>query len=82
MQPSPLVYLCNTPETINPAIVMARQIQHLELIGGISVEQMDELSQDIEKTIQQGTQAILDYRQSLKTLKSLPSRPCAIPVGF
>ncbi len=35
---TPLEYLCLSPETINPAIVTARHIQHLELSGQVTPE--------------------------------------------
>ena len=36
----PIEYLRHCPETINPVIVTARYIQHLELSGQITTEMM------------------------------------------
>ena len=79
---SPLTILCNTPETLNPAIAMARQIQHLELSGGIGIDEMEAIARDIETAIARGTEAIEDYRASLERLKQLPSCATVMPIGF
>ncbi len=79
---SPLKYLCLSPETINPAIVTARHIQHLELSGQVTPEMMEQLAKDAKSAIAQGKQAIADYNYSLQRLKSASSQPNCIPWGF
>ncbi len=51
MSQSPLKYLCLSPETINPAIVTARHIQHLELSGQVTPEMMEQLAQEAKAAI-------------------------------
>ncbi len=82
MNQSPLEYLCLSPETINPAIVTARRIQHLELSGQVTPEMMEQLAKEAQVAIAQGKQAIADYNYSLKRLKSANSQPTCIPWGF
>ena len=79
---TPLKYLCLSPETINPAIVTARHIQHLELSGRVTPEMMEQLAQEAKSAIAQGRQAIADYNYSLQRLKSASSQPNCIPWGF
>ena len=79
---SPFEYLCSSPETINPAIVTARHIQHLELSGKITPEIMEQLAKEAKSAIAQGKQAIADYHYSLQQLKSASSQPIRIPWGF
>jgi hypothetical protein len=82
MSRSPLKYLCLSPETINPAIVKARYIQHLELSGKVTPEMMEQLAQEAKAAIAQGKQAIADYHYSLQQLKSASSPSNCIPWGF
>ena len=82
MNQSPLEYLCSSPETINPAIVTARHIQHLELSGKITPKMMEQLAQEAKSAIAQGRQAIADYNYSLQQLKSASSQPNRLPWGF
>ena len=51
MTQSPLEYLYLSPETINPAIVTARKIQHLELSGQVTPEMMEELAKEAQSAI-------------------------------
>ena len=76
---TPLKYLCRSPETINPAIVTARHIQHLELSGRVTPEMMEQLAKEAKSAIAQGRQAIADYHYSLQLLKSASSQPNRIP---
>ena len=82
MNQSPLEYLCSSPETINPAIVTARHIQHLELSGQITPEMMEQLAKEAQVAIAFGKQAIADYNYSLQRLKSASPQPTCIPWGF
>ncbi|GAB4553260.1 MAG: hypothetical protein Tsb0014_46800 [Pleurocapsa sp.] len=82
MNQSPLEYLCLSPESINPAIVTARHIQHLELSGQVTPEMMEQLAQEAKAAIAQGKQAIADYNYSLQRLKLASSQPNHIPWGF
>ncbi len=82
MTQSPLEYLYLSPETINPAIVTARHIQHLELSGKITPEMMEQLAKEAQVAISQGKQAIADYNYSLQRLKSADPQPTCIPWGF
>ncbi len=82
MNQSPLEYLCSSPETLNPAIVTARYIQHLELSGQVTLEMMPELAKQAKTAIAQGRQAIADYNYSLQRLKLANSQPNRIPWGF
>ncbi len=82
MNQSPLKFLCSSPETINPAIVTARYIQHLELSGQVTPKIMPELAKQAQTAIAQGKQAITSYNHSLQRLKSVSSQPNCIPWGF
>ena len=82
MNQSPLEYLCSSSETINPAIVTARYIQHLELSGQVTPEMMPELAKQAQAAIAQGKQAIFDYDHSLQRLKSASSQPSCVPWSF
>ena len=82
MTQSPLEYLRCSPETINPAIVTARHIQHLELSGQVTPEMMEQLAKEAKSAIAQGKQAIANYNYSLQQLKSASSQPNRIPWGF
>ena len=82
MNQSPLEYLCSSSETINPAIVTARYIQHLELSGQVTPEMMAELAKQAQAAIAQGKQAIADYKHSLEQLKLAKSQPNLLPWGF
>ncbi|MBE9048519.1 hypothetical protein IQ255_29765 [Pleurocapsales cyanobacterium LEGE 10410] len=79
---TPLEYLCSSPETINPAIVTARYIQHLELSGQVTPEMMAELAKEAKIAIAEGKQAITNYGYSLEQLKLANSQPNKIPWGF
>ncbi|HHP7231134.1 MAG TPA: hypothetical protein ACFCUY_09775 [Xenococcaceae cyanobacterium] len=82
MNQSPLEYLRSSPESINPAIVTARYIQHLELSGQVTPEMMAELAKEAKAAIAQGKQAITDYNHSLEKLKLANSQPNKLPWGF
>ncbi|MEO0927030.1 MAG: hypothetical protein AAFY63_14275 [Cyanobacteria bacterium J06643_13] len=82
MNQSPLEYLCNSPESINPAIVTARYIQHLELSGQVTPEMMTELAKEAKTAIAEGKQAIANYSYSLEQLKLANFQPSEIPWGF
>ena len=82
MNQSPLEYLCGSSEAINPAIVTARYIQHLELSGQVTPEMMAELAKRAKAAIAQGKQAITNYNHSLQRLKSANSQPNYIPWGI
>lgn len=82
MNQSPLKFLCNSPESINPAIVTARHIQHLELSGQITPEMMAELAKQAKAAIALGKQAISDYNHSLEKLKLANFQPNQLPEGF
>ena len=82
MNQSPLEYLCSSPESINPAIVTARYIQHLELSGQVTPEMMAKLAKEAKAAIAEGKQAIANYSYSLEQLKLANSQPNKIPWGF
>lgn len=82
MNQSPVEFLCSSPETINPAIVTARKIQHLELSGQVTPEMMAELAKEAKAAIAEGKQAITNYGYSLEQLKLANSQPNKIPWGF
>ena len=82
MNQSPLEYLRHSSETINPAIVTARYIQHLELSGQVTLEMMPELAKQAIAAIAQGTRAITDYNHSLEKLKLASPQPNQLPWGF
>lgn len=82
MNQSPLEYLCSSPETINPAIVTARKIQHLELSGQVTPEMMAELAKQAKTAIAEGKQTISDYNHSLEKLKLANPQPNQLPWGF
>lgn len=79
---TPLEYLCLSPETINPAIVTARYIQHLELSGQVTPEMMPELAKEAKAAIAQGKQDITDYNHSLDKLKLASPQQNQLPWGF
>ncbi|AFZ38096.1 hypothetical protein Sta7437_4639 (plasmid) [Stanieria cyanosphaera PCC 7437] len=79
---TPLEYLRCSPETINPAIVTARHIQHLELSGQVTPEMMEQLAKEAKSAIAQCKQAIADYNYSLQRLKSANSQSNCVPWGF
>ena len=79
---TPLELLCSSPETINPAIITARYIQHLELSGRVSPEMMPKLAKQAQAAIAQGKQAITDYNHSLERLKLANPQPSLLPWGF
>ena len=78
----PIEYLRHCPETINPVIVTARYIQHLELSGQITTEMMPELAKQAQAAIAQGKQAITDYNHTLERLKLANPQPNRLPWGF
>jgi len=82
MNQSPLEYLCSSPESINPAIVTARYIQHLELSGQVTPEMMAELAKEAKAAIAEGKQAIANYSYSLEQLKLANFQHSEIPWGF
>jgi hypothetical protein len=77
-----LEILIASPETINKAIALARRVRHLELSGGVTIEQMDSLSEEIEIAIEFGKQEVANYQNSLNSLKSMPGSSGALPIGF
>jgi hypothetical protein len=74
--------LVASPETINKAVALARRVRHLELSGGVTIEQMDSLSEEIEVAIEFGKQEVANYHNSLNSLKSMPGSSGALPIGF
>ena len=79
---TPLEFLCSSPESINPAIVTARKIQHLELSGRVTPEMMAELAEQAQAAIAKGKQAITDYNHSLEKLKLANPQPNQLPWKF
>ena len=82
MNQSPLEFLCSSPESINPAIVTACKIQHLELSGRVTPEMMAELAEQAQAALAEGKQAITDYNHSLEKLKLANPQPNQLPLGF
>lgn len=79
---NPLKYLIAAPESINPAIFMCRQIQHLELTGTLEYKKMNELSSEIETAINLGTETISNVMTTIVTLKNCRPATELIPEGF
>jgi hypothetical protein len=82
-QATPIQFLQQALPTLNPAIVMARQVQRWELRGQLTSDHMEAMSEAVETAISKGQQAVYDYRASLEALKAVPGSPTQYtPIGF
>ena len=76
----PLTYLRTQPEWINPAVLAARQVQHLELSGGVDPQQMKRLSESCEQAAKAGQAAAEFSQASLSACRR--SQSCPAPFLF
>jgi hypothetical protein len=74
--------LIEEPEYLNPAVVLAFQIQSLELSRRINFDRMTTLVDEIENVVRGGRAEIEGYEQNLKKLKSMSGIATHIPHGF
>lgn len=79
---SPLEFLINAPEEVNPALSMCRKLQRLELVGELDSTTMKEIVKTIELAISQATDDIKAVEQTKERLFNSPSVATAIPIGF
>lgn len=79
---SPLEFLINAPEEVNPALSMCRKLQRLELAGELDSTTMKEMVKTIELAISQATDDIKAVEQTKERLFNSQSVATAIPIGF
>ncbi|HEY9864215.1 MAG TPA: hypothetical protein V6D21_08555 [Candidatus Obscuribacterales bacterium] len=79
---SPLEFLINAPEEVNPALSMCRKLQRLELAGELDSTTMKEIVKTIELAISQATDDMKAVEQTKERLFNSPSVATAIPTGF
>ncbi|VXD16871.1 conserved hypothetical protein [Planktothrix paucivesiculata PCC 9631] len=82
MKISPLEFLINAPEEVNPALSMCRKLQRLELAGELDSTTMKQMVKTIELAISQATDDIKAVEQTKERLFNSPSVATAIPIGF
>ncbi|CAD5983720.1 hypothetical protein L2E68_22515 [Planktothrix agardhii 1029] len=82
MKISPLEFLINAPEEVNPALSMCRKLQRLELVGELDSTTMKQMVKTIELAISQATDDIKAVEQTKERLFNSPSVATAIPTGF
>ncbi|MFM6456878.1 MAG: hypothetical protein ACKPH7_34265 [Planktothrix sp.] len=82
MKISPLEFLINAPEEVNPALFMCRKLQRLELAGELDSTTMKEMVKTIELAISQATDDIKAVEQTKERLFNSQSVATAIPTGF
>ncbi len=82
MKISPLEFLINAPEEVNPALSMCRKLQRLELAGELDSTTMKEMLKMIELAIYQATDDIKAVEQTKERLFNSQSVATAIPTGF
>ncbi|MFM6402778.1 hypothetical protein, partial [Planktothrix sp.] len=68
MKISPLEFLINAPEEVNPALFMCRKLQRLELAGELDSTTMKEMVKTIELAISQATDDIKAVEQTKERL--------------
>ncbi|MBD2772558.1 hypothetical protein [Iningainema tapete] len=79
---TPLEALIASPEEVNPAVIMCRKVQHMELMGELDYKSMNALSNEIEEAIKQGTEYSNVIRKTLRLLQTILPSSGAIPEGF
>jgi DNA-binding transcriptional regulator GbsR (MarR family) len=82
MKKTPLEFLTNAPEEVNPALSMCRKIQRLELSGELDSATMKEMANAIELAISKGTDDVKAVEQTKEQLLNSRSVAAAIPTGF
>ncbi|MEQ9671177.1 hypothetical protein [Coleofasciculus sp. G2-EDA-02] len=79
---TPLEFLINAPEEVNPALSMCRRLQRLELSGELDSTTMKEMAKAIEVAISKGTDDVKAVEQTKEQLLNSRSVAGAIPEGF
>ena len=82
MKMTPLEFLINAPEEVNPALCMCRKLQRLELSGELDSATMKEMVKAIELAISKGTDDVRAVEQTKERLLNSRSVAGAIPMGF
>jgi hypothetical protein len=82
MKITPLEFLINAPEEVNPALSMCRTLQRLELSGELDSATMKEMVKAIELAISKGTDDVRAVEQTKKRLLNSRSVAGAVPMGF
>lgn len=74
--------LIEEPEYINPTVVLAFQIQNLELERRVNFNEMSSIADRIERVVTEGRAEVESYNQNLNKLKSMPGVALSLPHGF
>jgi hypothetical protein len=74
--------LIDETEYINPAVVLAFQLQNLELERRVNFNEMASLALEIDLVVIEGRAEIESYEQNLNKLKSMPGVARNLPHGF
>lgn len=70
------------PEYINPAVVLAFQIQSKELSHRVNFNDMASIVGEIENAVREGLIETEGYYQNLNKLRSMPGVATSLPHGF
>ncbi|MFB2880630.1 hypothetical protein [Floridanema aerugineum] len=79
---TPLEFLINAPEEVNPALSMCRKLQRLEVAGELDSATMKKMIKVIELAIAQGTDDVKAVEQTKERLFNSRSVAIAVPMGF
>lgn len=82
MKNTPLEFLINVPEEVNPALSMCRKLQRLELLGELDSTTMKGIAKAIELAISQGTDDVKAVERTTERLLNSRSVAAAVPMGF
>ena len=82
MTNTPLEFLINAPEEVNPALSMCRKLQRLELAGELDSVTMKQMIKATELAIAQGTDDVKAVEQTKERLFNSRSVAGAVPMGF
>jgi hypothetical protein len=82
MKMTPLEFLINAPEEVNPALSMWRKLQRLELSGELNSATMKKMVKAIELAISKGTDDVRAVEQTKERLLNSRSVAGAVPMGF
>ncbi|MEG5059120.1 hypothetical protein QUB60_06420 [Microcoleus sp. A2-C5] len=82
MKMTPLKFLINAPEEVNPALYMCRKLQRLELSGELDSATMKEMAKAIELAIEKGTDDVRAVERTKERLLNSRSVAAAVPMGF
>jgi hypothetical protein len=74
--------LIKEPEYINPAVVLAFQIQSFELSQRVNFNDMASMALEIDNVVREGRLETESYYQNLDKLKSMPGSATSLPYGF